>query len=161
MWARVVEMMLGAWLAASPFVFRHPADQDAWWWTDLGAAGAVVVFALASYWRPLQHAHLLTAGVGAWLIGFGYLGSPYPTPPALQNDIVVGLVLIVFAIVPNEASQPPRAWREADQKRADSPQPAAELHEAPSGRGGRGGRRRRRPRRDGRAHPHRAGDRRA
>lgn len=27
MWARVVEVMLGCWLAVSPFVFRHSADE--------------------------------------------------------------------------------------------------------------------------------------
>jgi hypothetical protein len=28
----------------------------------------------------------------------------------MQNDIVVGLLLLMFAIVPNHATRPPRDW---------------------------------------------------
>jgi hypothetical protein len=38
--------------------------------------------------------------------------APYPTPPALQNDLLVGVLLLMFAILPSEASLPPRSWRD-------------------------------------------------
>src|SRR5207247_2056429 len=53
MWARVVEVMLGCWLAVSPFVFRHPAEERAWWANDLICALLVVALALLSVWPPL------------------------------------------------------------------------------------------------------------
>jgi hypothetical protein len=95
----------------SPFIFRHARDEWPFWATDLGAGLAIVVFALASYWRPLRYAHLAILLVAGWLVGFGrFYGSP-PLAPALQNDILVGLLLMLLAIVPNEAGEPPRAWR--------------------------------------------------
>lgn len=111
MWARVVEVMLGCWLAASPFVFGHQPDRTWLWVSDLACAAAVVALALVSYWRPLEWAHLGTGLVATWLVAFGFLASPGPAPPALQNDILVGLLLAMFAIIPNEANLPPRGWR--------------------------------------------------
>lgn len=119
MWARIVEVMLGCWLAVSPFVFRHnPADRVLWF-NDLLSALAVVVLALVSFWPPLRFAHVANLAIALWLIAFGFW-APYPTPPALQNDIVVGLLLLMFAIVPNHANQPPRPWREFLTKKSDS-----------------------------------------
>jgi hypothetical protein len=112
MWARVIEVMLGCWLAVSPYIFRHSADDMRLWLNDLFSATAVIVLALASFWSPLRFAHVANIAMALWLIAFGFWVSPYPTPPALQNDIVVGLLLLMFAIVPNEASRPPRPWRD-------------------------------------------------
>jgi MFS family permease len=112
MWPRIVEVMLGCWLALSPFIFRHVAEQRALWFNDLFCAAAVVVIALLSDWPPCRRAHLAIIGVGLWLVGFGYLGSPHPTPPALQNSVLVGALLLMFAIIPSEASLPPRSWRD-------------------------------------------------
>jgi hypothetical protein len=41
---------------------------------------------------------------------------PYPSPPTEQNHILVGLLLVLFAIIPNEASQPPKAWEEFEER---------------------------------------------
>ena len=112
MWARVIEVMLGCWLAISPFIFVHDSTAGTLWVNDLSCAFAVVLFALLSFWKPLRHAHLAIGVVGGWLIGFGYLMSPYPPPPAFQNYILVGLLLMMLAVVPNEASAPPSSWRE-------------------------------------------------
>lgn len=111
MWARVVEIMLGCWLAMSPFIFGHPDDRPAWWWNDFACALLLVIIPLLSYLEPYRRAHLLLIAVGCWLIGFGMVLGDYPVPPALQNDIVVGILLLMFAIVPTEAGEPPPAWR--------------------------------------------------
>ncbi len=119
MWARIIEVALGCWLAMSAFIFRHAAEERALWFNDLLSATAVIILALLSFWRPLQFAHLANGVVGLWLIVFGFWAIPYPTPPALQNDIVVGLLLVMFAIVPNKASLPSRPWREFTAGRGD------------------------------------------
>ena len=113
MWARTVEFMLGCWLLVSPFIFRHPADQSSFWVNDISCGSAVVTISLLSYAPRLRYLHLAIVGVSLWLILFGYFYQPYPTPPALQNNILVGLLLIMFAIVPNEATLPPPSWRNA------------------------------------------------
>jgi hypothetical protein len=110
MWARVVEVMLGCWLAISPFVFRHPPDERWLWANDFACAFAVIVFALVSYWQRMRRAHLATAVLALWLIGFGYFASPHPLPPALQNDMLTGLLLVMLAIIPNKSNLPPDAW---------------------------------------------------
>jgi hypothetical protein len=113
--------MLACWLGLSPFIFRHAADQRALWFNDLSCGAAVVVIALLSCWPPCRRAHLASIGVGLWLVGFGYLASPHPTPPALQNDIVVGGLLLMFAIMPSEASLPPRSWRDYFAAKTETP----------------------------------------
>lgn len=123
MWARVVEVMIGCWLAMSPFIFRHPADQEALWTNDLLCAFGVVALALLSLWAPLRHAHFLIIAVAFWLIGFGYLHRPHPAPPALQNDVLVGWLLLMFAIIPNEANLPPRPWRSPSTEARDAARP--------------------------------------
>jgi SPW repeat len=113
MWARTVEFMLGCWIIISPFVFRHPADQSSLWVTDVSCGFAVVVISLLSYAPRLRYLHPGTAGVSLWLVLFGYFYQTHPTPAPLQNDILVGLLLMMFAIVPNESTLPPPSWRHA------------------------------------------------
>jgi hypothetical protein len=117
MWARIVECMIGCWLLMSPFIFRHQPGETAMWANDLTVGAVLVVLSLASYWRPTEWAHWLLIPVGVWLVGFGRLGHVPPLEPALQNEIVVGLLLLMFAIVPNDASRPPRAWRQSPGER--------------------------------------------
>lgn len=112
MWARVVEVMLGCWLAVSPFVFRLSSEDRVLWFNDLFSALGVIVLALVSFWPPTQFAHVANFAIGLWLIAFGFFASSYPTPPALQNDIIVGLLLLMFAIIPNHASRPPQPWHD-------------------------------------------------
>lgn len=112
MWTRVIEVMLGCWLAMSPFIFRHAAEERVLWINDLLSATAVIVLAVVSFWSPLRLAHVANFVIGLWLIAFGWWTSSYPAEPALQNDIVVGILLLMLAILPNQASLPPRPWRD-------------------------------------------------
>jgi hypothetical protein len=122
MWARVTEALLGCWLLASPFVFRHAGDVPALWWNDFLCGFLVLLFSLVSYSRRFRYAHLLTALAGCWLYGFGYFSS-YPPAPAAQNHMVTGILLAMLAIIPNHASTPPAGWRPTEK----TPQPGDEL----------------------------------
>ena len=110
MWSRVVEIMLGCWLAISPFVFRHAPEETAFWVNDFATSAAIIGLALVSWYRPLRHAHVGIVAVGIWLILFAYLHFGEPAPPALQNNALVGLLLVMFAVIPNRASEPPDSW---------------------------------------------------
>lgn len=110
MWSRVVEFMLACWLAISPFVFGHSSDDMSLWIMDWTCALLIISFAMLSYWPPLRHIHVATAVVALVMIGYGRLSSPDHVAPALQNYILVGLLLLMFALVPNNASRPPRRW---------------------------------------------------
>lgn len=110
MWSRVVEVMLGCWLLMAPFLFQHPAERHGWWINDFSAGSVVILFGLISYWKPTRHAHLLTIIAGGWLIGFAFSQAERLAAPALQSDAIVGLLLLMFAIIPNHASRPPVSW---------------------------------------------------
>jgi hypothetical protein len=45
--------------------------------------------------------------VSCWLAGHGYVSAVRPGPPAAQNEIMVGLLLLLFAILPNDVNRPP------------------------------------------------------
>ena len=111
MWPRVVEFMLGCWLVLSPFIFRHDFSETLLWKNDIYSGTLVIVYSLASFARRYRHAHFGTALVAIWLIGFGYLTAGHPAPAAQQNEFSIGLLLLMFAIIPNEATLPPRSWR--------------------------------------------------
>jgi len=110
----VSEIFVAAWMAMSPFLFGHFPSDRARWWNDLVAAAAILLVSTLSLWPPLRRLHLVNVAVAAWLIGFGWLAGGHPAPPASQNEILTGLVLLLFAIVPNDASRPPRGWRRTD-----------------------------------------------
>lgn len=118
MFGRVIELMLGCWLILSPFIFRHPDGARAWWVTDLACGTAALLLALLSYWRPLRYAHLSTLLLGGWLAAHAWLAAGQDAAPALQNEIIVGLLLMMFALVPNQADLPPQRWRDYYARRA-------------------------------------------
>lgn len=109
MWGRVIEIMTAVWLAISPFVFRVQSDTSLIWIDSLTAL-LIVILAGLSYWRPTRHAHLGTLLVALGMTFWGRFAE-LPPPPIHQNHIVVGLFLVMIAIIPNEASRPPTAWR--------------------------------------------------
>lgn len=110
MWGRVVEIMTGVWLMVSPFVFRAH-DNPYILWGDLGTALLIWVLAGLSYWQPTRHAHWLILLVAIALILVGRFVTPPPASAAQQNHIFIGFFLLMIAIIPNEASQPPSSWR--------------------------------------------------
>jgi hypothetical protein len=117
MWARTAEIMLGCWLLLSPFIFRHPAEATSWWVNDLTCGTIVILLSLFSFWsfpfwRAVRRAHLVNLAVALWLIGFAYVTADYPPAGALQNHVLLGLLLLMLPLVPTEAELPPEEWRE-------------------------------------------------
>jgi len=129
MWGRIVEIMLGLWLLLSPFLFGHYPGDRALWISDMTCGFATVLLAMVSFWwlpvlRFLRYAHLLILAVAGWLLVFGYIHGGHPAAPGYQNDIFVGLTLLLIAIIPNEASLPPPAWRRYYQRQGKPTPPS-------------------------------------
>lgn len=110
MWARDIEFMLGCWLAVSPFIFGLEPGTVAWAGTFIASA-ITIALSLLSYWHPTRHAHCVLFFVAVALIGFGRFASGAEPTPGFQNLIIIGALLAMFGLVPNQASQPPEAYR--------------------------------------------------
>ena len=113
MWARITELLLGVWLLASPLLFSQ-ADELGLLLFDIGTGIVLIALAILSLVRPLSHYHAFVPILGFWLITAAFLSGPHPIPAAQQNHIMVGLVVLMLGIVPNQATRPPRKWREFD-----------------------------------------------
>jgi hypothetical protein len=106
MWARIAEFILAAWLLLSPFVLNSPIFND--WLTAL----FIILFASLSFIDKLNKMHLFQVLPASWLL---YTAYSYPTPILpfyMQNDLLVALTLLVFAIIPSHVSDHPRPWKE-------------------------------------------------
>jgi hypothetical protein len=113
MWPRIVELLLSAWLATSPWIISAPADGGNFLhWNALICAALIALFALLSFRSAWNKMHLLSLGVALWLIGVAFLQPNPPPPAAYQNFVVTGLTLLLFAVVPSRASELSQAWRE-------------------------------------------------
>lgn len=111
MWARIAEMGLAVWLALSPWVFAHPSAALFLWVNDLVCAGLILVLAWLPFHRSLEKLHLLQGAAALWLIGCALSTTTQPTPPAVQNHMVTGLLLLMFAVIPSRSTTPPDSWR--------------------------------------------------
>lgn len=92
MWSRILELLLAGWLVAS-----H----------DWVPAALTALFALLSF--RFRKMHLCTLGVGLYLV---YTAFAQPPGPRAENHLVVGLLLLILALIPSHAQQPPREWVE-------------------------------------------------
>ena len=119
MWSRVVEAMLGCWLLISPLIFREYLAEGPPAWHDLACGALVILGGLLSYWPPLGLSHLASLLVGGWLVAAAYLyGFGDPTPTA-QNHLILGLLLVMFGVIPNAAAQPPSSWSQSSAQQTD------------------------------------------
>lgn len=110
MWARVIECMIAIWLSLSPFIFHHPSEKTFLWINDFICACLVIFFSLLSFWHPLRKVHLLTIAIALWLWSLGYTNFPDQPSTASQNCVIVGLLLLMLAIIPNHADLPTFSW---------------------------------------------------
>lgn len=109
MWGRIIEIMTAVWLALSPFIFRVQ-DQPRTVAIDSLLALALLVLAGLSFWKPTRQAHLGILALAVGLALYGRFSGSTPPSPWHQNHIIVGLLLMMVAVVPNHASQPPQPW---------------------------------------------------
>ena len=107
MWPRVVEVMLGVWLVITPLVFRGTDAIDRYTANAVGTGLIVIAASLVAFWPRAGWARYITLAASGWLAVHGYLSAVRPGPPAAQNEIMIGLLLLLFAILPNHVNRPP------------------------------------------------------
>lgn len=109
MWPRVIEVMLGLWLWLSPFILRYPGQNEDMmlWIGDYLLGFFVIFFALASYSRKVEWAHYGNSALAVILCFYGYVISAELLSRAGQNHILVGLLILMFSILPNRVNHVP------------------------------------------------------
>lgn len=120
MWPRYFEFFFGFWLLLTPAIFDH-GDQ----WPQLAlneriCGALVILLTLVSFQRRFRWSHFVTFAVALWIWGFAWTVPPRPGPPAAQSDITVAILLLMFVILPNEASRPPVSWRKFNEEQKQS-----------------------------------------
>lgn len=120
MWARLVELAFGVWLVASPFILGHRSSGTEVWLTDVTSGALLVTITALNYRDRSRPYHLLVLLLGAWLVGSAVVSGPHPLDLLRQNHIIVGLVIMMSGIVPNQAFTPPEAWRVMGRRDTDA-----------------------------------------
>lgn len=110
MWPRVSELFLGAWLMLSPLIFADTRAIESFATRDVLVGAGIATLSLLSFWERTARAHLMTAAVSLVLLAVAYFGWPRPGPPAAQNEIATSLLILMLAIIPNNANSPPHSW---------------------------------------------------
>lgn len=110
MWPRYCELIFAVWLIASGWLLENP-DPGPYRAVAVAAGVLTVALDLLSITFVKPYAYLGVLGVGAGLLGYAYFAAPAEAQ-GTQNAIIVALLLLMFAILPTEASLPPRSWRD-------------------------------------------------
>jgi len=94
-WARYLNVLLGAWLVISDFVWRHgEAANTNTWITGI----LVVAFALWALWVP--NMRWWNALLGAWAVVAAFV-LPHVSGATLWNNIIIGVLILVVSLVPS------------------------------------------------------------
>lgn len=94
--ARIVNVVLGAWLFVSAFVWRHSPPQL----TNSWVVGVLcVAFALIAMSMP--SARYLNTALSIWLFLSAFL-LPRISTATLWNNVLVAIAIFVVSLVPSE-----------------------------------------------------------
>ncbi len=104
-WARLSEIFIGIALLLSRQLFSATD------WIGVLSGAITILFALLSYRESLNKMHLLQVLPIGLLFYTGYTYPTFQLPLFLQLYILIALLLLMFAIIPSHASEPPRPWK--------------------------------------------------
>jgi hypothetical protein len=111
LWPRIIEAILGCWLVLAPFVLDYAATSPTAVRIDMAAGALLIATSLGSMAERFRYARFGTAALACGLIAVAYLTAGQPAGAPQQNEMITGLLVLMFSIIPNEANQPPRSWR--------------------------------------------------
>ncbi len=95
LWARIGELLLAVWLLFSSLIFETTTLLRV---SDISCGAILLLFSWLSFYRPFHFGNL---GIGLWLFFIGYFFES-PLPNSVQNDILIGLLLLILATVPRK-----------------------------------------------------------
>ena len=109
-WPRLLEVMLGCWLIISPWVIGRIVGGNSPVMGEVVLGGGIVLLSGLSIHRRWEWVHSLTAPLALWLVLVPYFSYDRPGPAQAQNDILVGILLLMTVVLPTRALEPPQNY---------------------------------------------------
>jgi hypothetical protein len=107
-------MLLGLWLLVAPWILEYEASA-VFVSFNIAAATGILVLDVLSITLYKRYAFLAVLGIAIGLLAHAYCAMP-PQASGTQNNIIVALLLLMFGILPTEATLPPPSWRQSYEK---------------------------------------------
>jgi hypothetical protein len=108
-WQDVASLLLGLWIATSPWVLGFPGNHYAAMWNAVIVGGVVLVLAAVDIDLPADWEEWLLIALGAWLIAspwmFGFDGNRVGTMSSVASGIAV-MTLAASALFATRAGGP-------------------------------------------------------
>jgi hypothetical protein len=114
MWPRYCEALLALWLIVSGWVLDYP-DPGLYRLVSAGTGVLILIVDLLAVTLYKRYAYLLVLPIAGALIVFSFLVAPAEAP-GTQNLVTVALLLLIFGVLPTEATRPPLSWRKLNRE---------------------------------------------
>jgi len=93
-WVRWVNVVAGAWLFISPFLWQHTPTSDANSWI---VGPLIVIVAIVALYVP--QVRWINTALAVWLF-FSTLVFAHAAPRTLWNNLIVALIVFVASLMP-------------------------------------------------------------
>ena len=120
MWARVLECLVAIWLFVSPTILPYFVHETLLQNSHLVIPFLIVIFSLFSFHSAFRKIHLVNFLLGVWLLGLGYIAYPLDPLPSQENSVVVGLLIMLFSLVPTHRVKSEGGSQKAEVKKNPS-----------------------------------------
>ena len=97
-WVDWVNVMLGAWLIASPWLLTAAAGDRSAAWSSWSVGAAIVTLALFALYKPAVSGDAVGVMFGAWLIASPWMLGFAGASAAATNAVTLGLLVIGYAL---------------------------------------------------------------
>lgn len=97
-WVDWVNVMLGLWLIASPWLLTVAASDRPAAWSSWSVGAAIVTVAFLAMYKPAVWRDAVGVMFGAWLIASPWVLGFVGASAAATNAVIIGLLAIGYAL---------------------------------------------------------------
>jgi len=97
-WQDWLNLLLGAWLAASPWALGYADEHRHMAWSAWLAGGAVIVLAGTAVTMPKAWEEAVNFLLGAWVMASPWVLDAASNRTVTGNALIVGALVMLFAI---------------------------------------------------------------
>ena len=98
-WLVWVNVLLGAWEIAAPWIWGYAGLSPAALWNDIITGGLIFLVGLWAVWARMSWPAWWNVFFGVWLIAAPFLlDYGFVLPRSKANDVIVGILVVIFAV---------------------------------------------------------------